>query len=419
MVLILLYPRGILVLVNIDKIPYVANNNTISERTTHRIAEVVQDYLTDIDAFYIEFFSGRSLAKSVIDIRAYLKPDILRDIQAGRHYLVLHNIHEAFYDIGKGIVEFCNHFDIPGEQVIVITGNHGLFESIDNISKRRNFTTPRVIACDVFEIQACNQLDFMMPEHLNRQRALRDWTKFHSFPERRTHRYLNLNRRWREHRVMLVSALIAHGLHTAGLVSLGMADDNQLPKMPEIITNSEYSWPSKHDIAEKIRSNLNNIIDTLPLYVDTEDLVTNRAMPELSDIDLYNSTGISVVSETTFFGDPGARDFAQPGVFLSEKAFKPIMHLHPWIMVSQPYTQSVMKFKGYETFSEFWDESYDFEFDDEHRMYMIFNLISNILDWPEDKFEWVMRTSNCICVNNIEVLYSKYTETHKYFRELS
>lgn len=406
-------------LVNIDKIPYVGNHKTFSERSTHRMAEIVQDYLSDIDAFYIEFFCGRSLSKSVFDLKSYLKPAILRDIQAGRQYLVLHNIHEAFHDIGDGIVKFCQHFDIPGEQVIVITSNHGLFERMNAVSKLNNFTTPRVIACDVFEIQACNQLDYLMPEYPNRQRALRDWIKFHSFPERRTHRYLNLNRRWREHRVMLVTALIAQGLHTAGLVSLGNADDNNMHQMPRIISNSEYSWPSKHDIAEQIRSNLDKIIDTLPLYVDTEDLVTNRAMSELDDIDLYNSTGISVVSETTFFSDLSDRDFAQPGVFLSEKAFKPITHLHPWIMVSQPYTQSVMKSKGYETFNEFWDESYDFEVNDEHRMYMILNLISKILDWPEDKFEWVMRTSSCICVNNIEVLYSKYTETHKYFRELS
>ena len=400
-------------LLNIDKIPYVCNRSLIEIRERHTIAENIESYLSDIDAYYVEFFCGRCLDKTYSKIKAHLKPSILSDIQSGKLFLILHNIHEAFYDIGKSIIAFCEHFEIPGSQVIVITGNHGLYEFMKPLCDKKNFVTPRIISCDVFEIQAVNQLDYLIKHNLN------DWISLHPLRKNHTHRYLNLNRRWRDHRTMFVTALIAHDMLRYGKVSFGMADDNNYLRANEIIESASELWPTHTEIQDKITENVPNILNTLPLYLDTEDLVTNRAMPEKEDYELYTTTGISVVSETTFYGCVRLKDHAQPGVFLSEKAFKPVMHLHPWIMISQPYTQQVMKLKGYETFSELWDESYDYETNDEHRMYMILKLLSKIISWDADKYTDTMLRAHEICLRNIHTLYDKHTNTEKYFRELN
>ena len=47
-------------------------------------------------------------------------------------------------------------------------------------------------------------------------------------------------------------------------------------------------------------------------------------------------------------------------------------------MVAPPYTLEYMKTHGFQTFSDFWDESYDTETDHEKRLFKIFELIDAI-----------------------------------------
>ena len=166
-------------LLNIDKIPYVGNRGLIEIRERHSIAENIESYLSDIDAYYVEFFCGKCLDKTYLNIRAYLKPNILSDIRSGKLFLILHNIHEAFHEIGKNIIAFCKHFEIPGSQVIVITSNHGLYDAMNPLCQDQDFVTPRIISCDVFEIQAVNQLDYLINEVPDK---LTEWINLHSNP---------------------------------------------------------------------------------------------------------------------------------------------------------------------------------------------------------------------------------------------
>jgi hypothetical protein len=46
--------------------------------------------------------------------------------------------------------------------------------------------------------------------------------------------------------------------------------------------------------------------------------------------------------------------------------------------VGLPYTLKLLKQVGFKTFSDFWDESYDQEMNNEHRLLKILNLIDYI-----------------------------------------
>jgi hypothetical protein len=48
-------------------------------------------------------------------------------------------------------------------------------------------------------------------------------------------------------------------------------------------------------------------------------------------------------------------------VFLSEKSYKPLGMLHPFMIVGQQHTLKCIRQSGFETFPELWDESYDDE----------------------------------------------------------
>lgn len=98
----------------------------------------------------------------------------------------------------------------------------------------------------------------------------------------------------------------------------------------------------------------------LPYELDTQELssleksnfgVTNNKK------DWYAETYINLVTET-FFGT---------NVFLSEKIFKPISNLQPFIVLGDYKTLEELKKLGFKTFAPFIDESYDDEKDAKKR----------------------------------------------------
>jgi len=77
--------------------------------------------------------------------------------------------------------------------------------------------------------------------------------------------------------------------------------------------------------------------------------------------------------------------------FLTEKTFKAFYFELPFIIVGLPNSYEVLKELGFETFPEFFDESFDTETDHRQRMKMIKNEIKKFLDTPLkeiDKLFW-------------------------------
>ena len=84
---------------------------------------------------------------------------------------------------------------------------------------------------------------------------------------------------------------------------------------------------------------INNTLITL-------DSLGNQA----SDIELYSNSYYSLVTET---------HTSKNSLFITEKTYKPILMGHPFMIVGCPNTLSYLKNKGYYTFPELFDESYD------------------------------------------------------------
>lgn len=137
--------------------------------------------------------------------------------------------------------------------------------------------------------------------------------------------FLCYNRRPHIHRQEFVYSLYKNDLLQYGLVSL----------------NS----PQKKSM--KIKHIPKYLSDMLPMTFDNTDLQQNQAMTLLPKD--YLNTYLSVITET----------LADNDVFPSEKIFKPILMLHPFIVVSSKHYLKMMKELGYQTFSPWFDESYD------------------------------------------------------------
>ena len=90
----------------------------------------------------------------------------------------------------------------------------------------------------------------------------------------------------------------------------------------------------------------------------------------------YNESGISIVSESMVQGKE---------IFLTEKIWKPIIAGHPFVVHGQPLYLQHLRSLGFQTFNNFWDESYDYELDFEKRTNKLFGLLKSLrsTDWTQ------------------------------------
>jgi hypothetical protein len=155
--------------------------------------------------------------------------------------------------------------------------------------------------------------------------------------------FLNYNRKARADRCRLVYHLKESDVLNFGLVSLGNTFDVLHPDIP------------------------NDFYKCIPMTFDDTDLEINHA-GRFTEKDFSNSY-VSLVSET--YVDPG-------NVFPTEKIFKAVLGMHPFIILGSPGFLLKLKEMGYKTFSRWFDEKYDTEMELEERTKMIVTEIKKL-----------------------------------------
>ena len=137
---------------------------------------------------------------------------------------------------------------------------------------------------------------------------------------------------------------------------------------------------------------LKNLSNKMPKRtIDYDDLQTVRGVDMETDLP-YKDTLFTIVAESFFQEE-------EPIGYVSEKVIKPILHKHPFILMSTPDSLTYLKSLGFKTFSDtgFIDESYDSERDDEARYYMILTQIYNLTQLlPEQKDSFLYNSKQII-----------------------
>ena len=117
--------------------------------------------------------------------------------------------------------------------------------------------------------------------------------------------------------------------------------------------------------------------------------------------DAYLDSYINIVTETKFLNKQ---------IFITDKLFHPILNFQPFIVFSSVGWLQYVKDKiGIETFSEFIDESYDSEENDNIRLRMLFEEILRLKEKPmEEIHEWYVSIKPKL-INNREKFLSMHT----------
>lgn len=188
----------------------------------------------------------------------------------------------------------------------------------------------------------------------------------------RTKKYLSFNRFLdRANRTGLAYLALKYDLLSDGYFSfLCNAKDDYADRLERLDLPTEYG--------ERIKSIVPYQIDTH--HLPEEELsrfftVTNYRK------DLYQNSYIHLVTETQF------EETATP--FLSEKTFRPILNLQPFIHLGNCGSLNTLRMMGFKTFSPFINEDYDSETDPVKRFALIEQELARLSSMPIEKIhEW-------------------------------
>jgi hypothetical protein len=162
----------------------------------------------------------------------------------------------------------------------------------------------------------------------------------------RSKRFLCWNRSMnRPHRLAMAYIALKYNLLEHSIFSFVTS------KSKNIKTELEVYYRYENDFHEKIKQ----IDKLIPYEVDTHHLSPEEKKGfqtvSINNKDYYLNSYIHITSETAFDNNINP--------FFSEKTWRPIMNLQPFIYVGNPHALKKLRSLGFKTFSPFIDESYD------------------------------------------------------------
>jgi len=359
----------------------------------------------DSDYYYYEF-------KHMSVFQMFPIEDLIpaRDIQRIRNReikLVVNNSHESFHNVVQGVYEgLIVTAKLPPSQIILMSESADILFEIRKFSKLYNVEEMKCVWTRIMEFDIKSNKQLIM--------SVDGYTELNTLKDKvYNKKFINFNRRWRLHRPVLVSLLYANNLLDKGYVSMASSDDNR--SWQTVWSSMLSCHANTPEIVNLLKNNEQQILNMPNLYIDTNDLVTNRAILDSSTDYLYENTYFSVVSETNYYTSDTFEDGSPSvsyhgfGRHLTEKVFKTIANKHPALLVSPPHSLIKLRELGYKTFSPWIDESYDLELNDSKRMLKVVAEIKRLCELKPNELSEFLNNVKPICEYNQKVLLNQTT----------
>jgi len=293
--------------------------------------------------------------------RNKISDTVVQKILNKEGYVLITLLHEGYmYDhFLKSMIDYLNHKNVPLSQVVYMSNCQNGQEVHDDFCRRNNisselkieyFPTFRFDKCDISNI-----IESKKPYE----------------PGKRVKKFLCFNRRYNEHRLLVYLDFFKKGL----LKDTFMSMSETQPESDKSFIENAIHFISIH---KKFDFNIADVYDSsslLPLTLDTPDFSKYPMESSISQVeDFYKNSYINIVTETYFFSNIR---------HITEKTYKPIAFMQPFIIFAAPGTLQHLKDLGFKTFEEFWNEEYDSILDHEDRFIAIMNLIKDLSCWSD------------------------------------
>lgn len=342
---------------------------------------------------HVDNFLGMTVVHKDDEFHRFIPKKTLEEIIEGNGKLIINYAIDGGFDSNNltKLKNILSSLNLPKEKIIIIHNDIHLKEMIEPIFGEY---TPKLIhycwslnskAEEYYKRQTTREYFFWGDENLRKGYDFQNNSESIDL-KNKTHKFLNLNRRLRKHRLEILNFLWKENIIKDVIVSY----DSKL-----IQEDGMYHFIKKYGI-ENWNLFYNYLNETSPKIVDYDDL-NNIWGYGFESKKIYNSSLISILSETNFYEETG---------YLSEKIWKPIAHGHPFILVG-PYNalKSLREDFGFKTFSPFIDESYDEEKDPNVRMQMIEKEIQRLNNYSLEELKEIVEKLKLVILHNKNLIF--------------
>jgi hypothetical protein len=178
------------------------------------------------------------------------------------------------------------------------------------------------------------------------------------------YKFLHMNRTHRMHRQLLSKFIIAEKLLEDNCVAINI-DDNS--RNTDSNDNADAVIPVMQNDEWDLDRNLRDLWRNTELYQHRHPVIDDDF--NRTRYNFIGSSGIYIVSETVF---------NHPYPWFSEKTISALLSQRPFILVAPQGSLRTLKEKGYKTFDDIFDETYDTISDPSSRMEAVFHLIKDV-----------------------------------------
>lgn len=293
-----------------------------------------------------------------------ISEEVIKRVRSKTAYFLVTLFYEGYMDD-----EFLDHLSdyftnkrIPLTQVIYLTNCYNGNEIYKDYCQRKNKTPEiKMEYFPVFRIDK-SHVDQAMEQSIK--------VAYQPGPRKKT--FLCFNRRYNDHRLMLYLSIVKKGLIDQSYYSM---DKTQPEAGRTFIENCKYLLSRFSDMGLD-SSDVLAADKLLPLILDNPNFNRHPMEHSVDPVKhLYDTSLVNIITETYFFNKT---------IHITEKTYKPIAFMQPFILVGAAGSLQHVKDMGFKTFGEFWDESYDKETDDKLRFKMITEVLELIANWPEN-----------------------------------
>jgi len=351
--------------------------------TTEKVKDIIRYGRGHIVVAYMQ--EGHVEQRSYKDLHNYLKK---YNIPANKVIFVASNLNgKVQYD------NFCRKFkSLTKEKMYILEVNH-MLESMANVCYHYytdNFNLPDETKDKATLTSGINIIDDIK-----------------SLPLRKKY-FLCYNRNMRYYRIALLSKFKKLGLFDKGMISIGPYETEGYKENYNLHLGWEGDnsfWVESEELKKEIEIGQRELKKLQPLSIEGEEVwQTNGMWPGFDFKETYQKVYFDVVTESCFATD---------SIYCSEKIYKPISQLLPFLVLGPNGILEKVKQQGFKTFSPFIDESYDDEANHEKRFLMVVNEINRICSFPlKDLHKWYYDILDTLEFNQKHLL--KYKKVDHY-----
>ena len=347
--------------------------------------------------------SGKTTEYSIKDT---INPLLLQLMQRGRVKIAINYAHDPADNMNsiKAIETYFDAIGVDGSNIVFIPGNDCSQEYKQYFPEGKlqisatKLLMGQQLASDILTFPRETTLGYV--SDIVRATDL-DYSKT------RSKRFLCFNRTMRPHRYILGYIALKLNLLDTSIFSFLNKFDHTTSTVKGEIKSFGFTDGSKFAQA---------VYDLIPYELDTQHLSQHERQgfnSVNSKQSWFSDTYVHITSETRFIHGETP--------FVSEKTWKPIANLQPFIMVGNYGTLAYLKQLGFKTFSPFIDESYDDETDYKQRISKIYDEIARLNAMPLHQLhDWYYSITE-ILLHNQQLLIdmgsiNPYEETFTYLK---